>query len=158
MSLLKFKPNYILIPLLVIITGSAASYFAEFGRQWHETINFPGWLIPGSYTDIVWMIIFILSSVSVLIIWNRYSRQKNFRLIIGLFILNAIINVGWNILFFSNQQPGLAVFQALLMVSAVATLVTLIWKCCPLAATCLLPYSVWVLFITILTINVWLIN
>ena len=158
MSLLRFKPNYILIPLLVVITGSAASYFAESGRHLNKTINIPGWVISGSYTEIVWTIIFILSAISILIIWNKYSGQKNFKLIIGLFILNAIINIGWNILFFSNQQLGLAVFQALLMVSAVATLVTLIWKCCPLAATCLLPYSVWVLFSTILTINVWLIN
>ena len=157
-ALLKLKPNYILIPLLVIITGSAASYFAESGRQWNKTLNIPGWVIPGSYTDLVWVIIFILSSISVLIIWNNYSLQKNFKLIIGLFIINAVIHVGWNIFFFGNQQLGLAVFQAILMISAAATLVTLIWKFCPLAATCLLPYSVWVLFSTILTINVWLIN
>ena len=158
MYLLKFKPNYILIPLLVVITGSAASYFAESGRQWYKSINIPGWVILGSYTEIVWTIIFILSSISILIIWNNYSTQKNFKLIIGLFILNAIIHVGWNIFLFSNQQLGLAVFQSILMISAAVTLITLTWKCCPLAATCLLPYSVWVLFSTILTINVWMIN
>jgi tryptophan-rich sensory protein len=108
--------------------------------------------------EITWTVIFILSSVAVLIVWNRYSAQKNFRLIMTLFILNALINVGWYILFFGHQQIGLAFFQAVLLVSNVVLLIVLIWKFCPLAATCLLPYSLWVVFSTILTFNVWLMN
>jgi len=150
--------NYILIPLFVLITGSAASYFAQTGRGWYKTINIPIWTPSDSIMAIVWTFIFILSSASVLIIWNRYSKQKNFKLIISLFILNAMISVGWNILFFGHQQIGLAFFQALLLVFNIVLLIILIWKICPLAATCLLPYSLWVVFSTILTLNVWLLN
>ena len=156
----KIRLNYFLIPLLVIITGSAASYFAQTGRLWYKTINFPIWIWTPSNTmmEIVWTVIFILSSFAVLIVWNRYSAEKNFKLIMTLFILNAVINVGWYILFFSHQQIGLAFFEAVLLVSNVTLLIVLIWKFCPLAATCLLPYSLWVIFSTILTFNVWLMN
>ncbi len=156
----KIRLNYFLIPLLVVITGSAASYFAQTGRVWYKTINLPIWIWTPSNTfmEITWAMIFILSSVAVLIVWNRYSAQKNFRLIMTLFILNAVINVGWYILFFSHQQIGLAFFEAVLLVSNVVILIVLIWKFCPLAATCLLPYSLWVVFSTVLTFNVWLMN
>jgi tryptophan-rich sensory protein len=156
----KIRLNYFLIPLLVVITGSAASYFAQTGRVWYKTINLPIWIWTPSNTLMVaaWAVIFILSSVAVLIVWNRYSAQKNFRLIMTLFILNAVINIGWYILFFGHQQLGLAFFQAVLLVSNVALLIVLIWKFCPLAATCLLPYSLWVIFSTIFTFNVWLMN
>jgi len=154
----KLRWNYILIPLLVIITGSAASYFAQTGKVWYNTLTLPTWTPPNSTMVFVWAGIFLLSSMSVLIIWNKYSRQRNFGLIMGLFILNAMINVGWNILFFGHQQLGLAFFQAILLFSNLVLLIILIWKFCPPAATLLFPYSVWVLFSTILTLNVWLIN
>lgn len=156
--LLKFRLNYILIPLLVVITGSAVSYFAKAGRTWYSTINLPGWAPSSFHMIFAWTTIFILCSVSVLIIWNRYSEQKNFGYIISLFILNAVINVGWNILFFANQQIGLALFQAILLISNLVVLIILIWKFCPFAATLLFPYSAWAIFSTILTYNVWMMN
>lgn len=142
----------------MIITASAASYFADTGRGWYRTLNLPGWTPTNSLMVLAWTIIFILSSLSILIIWNKHSTQKNFGIIIGLFILNAVLNVGWNILFFSQQQMELAFIQAVLLVANLFLLFILIWRFSPLAAYLLLPYSVWVLFSTVLTFNVWMIN
>ena len=155
---MKLRFNYFIIPLLVIITGSAASYFAESGIVWYNTLKLPEWTPSSSVIMTAWTVIFALCCVSILIVWNKYSREKHFGLIIGLFILNAIINVGWNILFFTNQQLALAFFQAILLTFNVILLVVLIWRFCPFAATCLLPYSIWVIFSTILTLNVWILN
>jgi len=95
----------------VIITASAASYFAETGRAWYQTINLPDWTPSGSIMVLAWTIIFVLSSLSLLIIWNKHSSKKNFGVIIVLFVFNALFIVGWNILFFSHQQLGLAFFS-----------------------------------------------
>ena len=142
----------------MIITASAASYFAETGRAWYKTINLPDWTPSGSIMVLAWTIIFILSSLSLLIIWNKHSSEKNFGVIIVLFILNAILIVGWNILFFSHQQLGLAFFQAVLLITNLILLIFLIWRFSPLAAYLLIPYSLYVLFSTVLSFNVWIIN
>ena len=154
----RVKPNYFFIPLFVIITASAASYFAETGRSWYKTINLPDWTPSGSVMVLAWTIIFVLSSLSLLILWNKHSSEKNFGVIIALFVLNALLIVGWNILFFSHQQIGLAFFQAMLLVANLILLIILIWRLSPLAAYLLVPYSLYVLFSTVLTFNVWLIN
>jgi len=154
----RVKPNYFFIPLFVIITASAASYFADTGRAWYKTINIPDWTPSGSVMVLVWSIIFVLSSLSLLIIWNKYSSEKNFVVIIALFVLNAIFIVGWNILFFSHQQLGLAFFQAILLMTNLILLIFLIWRFSPLSAYLLIPYSLYVLFSTVLSFNVWLIN
>jgi len=156
--LTRVKPNYFFIPLFVIITASAASYFAETGRSWYKTINLPNWTPSGSVMVLAWTIIFVLSSLSLLILWNKHSSEKNFGVIIALFILNALLIVGWNILFFSHQQIGLAFFQAMLLVANLILLIFLIWRLSPLAAYLLVPYSLYVLFSTVLTFNVWIIN
>jgi benzodiazapine receptor len=156
--LTRVKPNYFFIPLFVIITASAASYFAETGRSWYKTINLPDWTPSGSVMVLAWTIIFVLSSLSLLILWNKHSSEKNFGIIIALFVLNALLIVGWNILFFSHQQIGLAFFQAMLLVANLFLLIFLIWRLSPLAAYLLVPYSLYVLFSTVLTFNVWMIN
>lgn len=154
----KFKPNYFFIPLFVTITASAASYFADTGRSWYKTIHLPNWTPSNSMMVIMWTIIFVLTSLSILIIWNKYSSEKKFGIIISLFIMNALLIVGWNILFFSNQMMSLAFIQALLLIINLFFLVLLIWRFSPLAAYLLLPYSVWVIFSTALTLNVWILN
>lgn len=156
--LLKFRINYLLIPLFVIITASAASHFADAGLAWYRTINLPGWTLSNMFMLNIWIIIFAFTSLSILIIWNRYSKERNFSLIIGLFVLNAVINVGWSILFYTQQQLGLAFFESVLLGFNISLLIGLIWRFCPLAACMLLPYSVWVIFTTVLTFNVWIMN
>jgi len=71
-----------------------------------------------------------------------------------LFVLNALLIVGWNILFFSHQQIGLAFFQAMLLVANLILLIFLIWRGSPLAVYLLVPYSLYILFSTVLTFNV----
>jgi len=154
----RVKPNYFFIPLFVIITASAASYFAETGRAWYKTINLPDWTPTGSIMVLAWSIIFVLSSLTLLIIWNKHSSEKNFGVIIALFVLNAILIVGWNILFFSHQQLSSAFFLAVLLIANLILLIFFIWRLSPLAAYLLVPYSLYLLFSTVLTFNVWMIN
>jgi tryptophan-rich sensory protein len=142
----------------VIITASASSYFADTGRVWYETINLPSWTPSNAIMVIAWTLIFILTSISILIIWNKHSSEKKFGIIISLFILNALLVVGWNILFFSHQLMGLAFFHAVLLIANLFFLVVFIWRFSPFAAYLLLPYSAWVLFSTALTLNVWMLN
>ena len=154
----RFKPNFFFIPLFVIITASAASYFADTGRSWYKTIILPDWTPSNSIMVLAWTIIFVLTSLSILIIWNKYSSEKKFGLVIGLFVLNAILIVGWNILFFANQLMALAFFQAIILILNLILLVLLIRRFSPLAAYLLFPYSAWVIFSTVLTFNVWMLN
>jgi len=53
---------------------------------------------------------------------------------------------------------GFAFLQAVLLISNLIILIFLIWRFSPLAAYLLLPYSAWLLFSTVLTLNVWMLN
>lgn len=127
--MMKLRFNYFIIPLLGVITVSAASYFAQAGIVWYRSLNLPEWTPSNSFMVTAWTVIFVLSCISVLIIWNRYTNQKYFFLIIGLFILNAVINVSWNIIFFYNQEIGLAFFQGVLLTFNVLVLVVFHRRC-----------------------------
>jgi translocator protein len=157
-AITKFRLNYLLIPLFVIITASAASYFADTGKLWYQTIHLPDWTPSSSLMVAAWAAIFILAAISLLLIWNRNFGEKKFKLIIGQFVLNAFLIVGWNILFFTYQQIAFSFFYAIVIIANLLFLVILVWPVCKLAAYLLIPYSLWVAFATLLTLNVWMMN
>jgi len=118
----------------------------------------PEWAPSNSLMVTVWTTILILSSFSILIIWNKYSSEKEFGVIISLFVINAFLIIGWNVLFFSHQLMIFAFLQAVLLMIDLVFLVLLIWRFSHLAAYLLFPYSASVVYSTVLTLNVWMIN
>jgi benzodiazapine receptor len=87
-----------------------------------------------------------------------YASEKNFKMVISLFVMNAVLIVGWNVLFFSHQMMGFAFIQAMLLIFDLLFLILFIWRFSRIAAYLLLPYSAWIIFSTVLTLNVWILN
>ncbi len=155
------KPNYIIIPLITILTSVTGSFFTSQGMDWYKTINLPAWTPEGSFIGGVWTTIFILTTISALIVWNKSSKtpfNKRLRRIIIIFIANAALNVFWSFLFFTSHLIGLAVLEAVLLDISVIILIILIWPISKLASILLLPYAGWVAFATYLTYVIWTLN
>lgn len=152
------KLNYLIIPLIVFLVAFCGSFFTERGLDWYETINLPAWTPSGSIIGIVWTVIFILSTVSVILVWNRYPREKGFGLIIGLFLLNGVFNFTWSWLFFGKHMIFPAAIEAVFLGLSVLSLILLIRPISRLASLLLFPCLFWVSFATYLTFNVWKLN
>jgi len=152
------KLNHIIIPLITFLTALSGSLLTSGGMDWYKTIAKPSWTPAGSVIGTVWTVLFILAAISALIVWNRLPHDNRFKWIIAIFILNAILNVGWSWLFFNQHQLGAAIFEANLLAASVVALVILIWPGSRLAASLLIPYAAWVAFATFLTYKVWSLN
>lgn len=168
----KFKLNYAIIPLVTIATAVIGGIFSNLGMQWYQNelvkpeLTPPGWVFP-----IAWTVIFILTMISALILWNSGKGEKRFllvfkkkvddsalSLIMGLFIANAVLNVCWSLLFFTLRYTYAAFLEMLLLEITVVALIALTYKRSKAASALLLPYAVWVAFATYLTSQVILMN
>jgi len=160
---MKIKPNYFVIPLITIAVATLGSLFTTNGMMWYDNtliqpeITPPDWIFP-----IAWNIIFILTTISTLIVWNKgkdgilqkiFHRHDlvRFRWIIGLFIANAVLNVVWSLLFFQLQLINLAFAEMILLETTLIALIILVWKTSKTASLLLIPYTLWVGFATYLT-------
>jgi len=154
------KPNYLIIPLITILVSVTGSSFTSsgIGSGWYDSIAKPSWTPPGSVIGAVWTTIFILSTISAILVWNKAKRDTRFRWIIGIFLANAVLNVFWSFLFFGQGLLGLAVWEAALLDATVIALVILIWRTSRIASLLLVPYAAWVAFATYLTYTVWSMN
>ena len=152
------KPNYIIIPLIAFLTAGIGSWVTSGGMDWYKTINLPSFTPPGQIIGIAWTIIFILSAISVLIVWNRFPRDNHSKWIIELFIVNAFLNVSWSCFFFGLHLLGWSIFGAAFLFLSVLLLIFLIRPIFRFAAVLLYPYAIWTAFAAYLTYAVWNLN
>lgn len=170
---MKIKPNYLFIPLITVAVALLGSSVTITGdASWYQTILIkpditpPNWVFP-----IAWNVIFILTTISALIVWNMgpekkkflwffdmHKEDKGFIAIISLFIANAILNVLWSYLFFGMQNILCAFIEIFFIEATLIALISLIYKRSKLASLLLLPYALWVGFATYLNYLILVIN
>lgn len=158
----KMKLNYIIIPLITVAVSVSGRWFAQAGlRNWYKKLKLPDTVPDGRVIGAVWTVIFILSAISALIVWNSnriLHEDSLFVYIFGFFILNAVMNIFWNFLFFALHMLALAVIQSAALGLSVLVLMLFIFPISSLAAALLVPYFVWVCFATYLNYSIWQLN
>jgi len=144
--------HYILAPLFYFAVAWVGGFFTSQGvKSWYPTIAKPSYTPSGSFIGIVWTIIYILSTISLILFVNRARGRAFFWPIIGLYVLNGIFNTFWSYLFFVRHALGFAVLDAFLIWVTVEMLITFIWFYSRMASLLLLPYFGWLTFAGYLT-------
>lgn len=162
---MKFKTSYVVIPLITILVAFLGTHFTGSGMDWYENSlilpasNPPKWAFP-----IAWNLIFLCTTISAIILWNKGQASKRFLWffkrenmaetywwVIGLFIINAILNVVWSLLFFGIHNILAAFVEMIFLEATLFALIYLTWEKSKLASYLLVPYAVWVGFATFLT-------
>jgi len=126
--------------------------------EWYDQLELPSFTPPGEIIGFAWTLIFILSAISIIIVWNQSPRNSNFRWIVVFLLINGFFNVFWSFLFFNQGLIGLAVIDAVLLAISVMVLIYLIFPVSETASLLFLPYAFWVIFATFLNYAIWLIN
>lgn len=152
------KPNYIIIPLIVVLISTVAGMITDSGMRFYQLINVPSWSPSPSLIGFAWALIYILIIGSLLIIWNRFERDKRFKWIMAIFVLNGIFNFAWSWIFFGKNLILPATIDAGLIALTALILIIITWKRSKLVASLLIPYAGWTAFATYLTYTIYKLN
>jgi translocator protein len=144
------KINYLTIPLITVAVAYFGGIITMNGLEWYYMLNLPSIAPEGSFIGLMWSIIYTLTTVSALIVWNKLKKDKDFKLIIGLFIVNAFLNFFWSYLFFGIHFIVTAVLEMIILNIVNLALIYILWKKNLTAAVLLIPYFLWVCFATYL--------
>ncbi len=140
---------YRLILFLVINFGALAvgGIFTSAGvsSSWYENIQKAPWTPPGWVFGAAWTSIMIFFSIYLATAWPKIENKK---ILIGLFTLQWMLNVGWNPIFFyyHNMLLGLAVI--LLLTFLIGFILIFYWKEVKFISLFILPYFVWLIIAT----------
>ncbi len=155
----KIKPNFILIPFIVLIVAAVGGYFTSQGLNgWYEELTKPEWTPSGSFISAMWTFIYVLVASIVLVYFNKFKNSKNFSLVIVLFVLNAILNATWSLSFFTLNLLLFSFVHIMILNLTIIALIILLWKDNKFLSLGLLPYTAWVTIASVLNYSIFLMN
>jgi len=134
--------------ILFLILNFAAlaigSYFTRAGVQsdWYAGIAKAPWTPPGWVFGAAWTTIMICFSVYMAYLWPSIENRN---LLIGLFLVQWILNVLWNPTFFyyHNILAGLFIIVALTLI--VGFFLFFYWTELKYKSVLLIPYFIWII-------------
>jgi len=134
-------------PALVSAAGAitvavAGGLLTDIG-PWYAALVHPAWKPPDWAFGPIWTLIFTLAAASATIAWREAAPAQR-REVVGLFLLNALLNIGWSGLYFTLRRPDWALVEVVFLWGSVAWMAWRLRAVSRLAAGLLLPYLLWV--------------
>lgn len=138
---------YRLILFLVINFAALAlgGLFTSKGvpSDWYVGIAKAPWTPPGWVFGTAWTLIMICFSVYMAYLWPTVENKN---LLIGLFAIQWILNVGWNPTFFYYHNVLLGLFLISALTVVLALFLFFYWSEIKFKSILILPYFIWLLF------------
>jgi tryptophan-rich sensory protein len=111
-------------------------------NTWYKDLNRAPWSPPNYVFGIIWPILYLLMTISVLlVIFNKkcypYCRPITF------FILQLILNLSWTTVFFQLQQPLIALIMIVFIIGITAYTALKFYPYSKIASLLLVPYLLW---------------
>jgi tryptophan-rich sensory protein len=159
-NFMKNRIKYAIAIISVFLVSAIGSLITNKGMDWYDTINLPSFTPPGSFIGMVWTIIFILATFSVLFFLrkNKENREIRFQPILIFLIINGILNIFWSTLFFGWGLIFWSIIEMIVLNITTLILIILLWRNNKFSSVLLWPYFLWVSFATYLAYNIWLLN
>lgn len=129
--------------VLSYVTAGMGGALTELG-PWYFALRQPDWKPPDAAFGIIWTTIFTLCAISGALAWRSARTQAMRWRVLGLFMLNAALNILWSALYFKLQRPDWALAEVLFLWLSIAALIMGLWRISRTASALLLPYLAWV--------------
>jgi len=145
---------FLIINFGALAIGSMSTSAGVFDT-WYMQLNKAPWTPPGWVFGAAWTVIMICFSFYMAKAWDAVSNRNT---LIILYILQLILNIGWNPIFFNLQY----VILGLIVISALTILIAYIMRRFrkPLGSYTylLLPYLIWLIIATSLNAYILMYN
>lgn len=147
--------------LIFLIINFAAlgigSYFTGPGvsSEWYQSMNQAPWTPPGWVFGAAWTTIMICFSIYLAILWDEVKDKK---FLLSLYILQLVLNIGWNPVFFKLQYVGLGIIVISLLALLVYFFFYYYWPQIKTKSLLIMPYAIWITIATSLNIYAWVMN
>ena len=123
---------------------------------WYAALDRPPLLPPNEVFGPVWSVLYVMMGVSLFLVWrSRAAKSKKIYVAYG---VQLILNTVWSLVFFGLHQPWAGVVVIVALMAAIVWTMREFTKVSKAAVWLLVPYLLWVLFATYLTIGVAVLN
>lgn len=123
---------------------------------WYAGLEKPPLLPPNEVFGPVWSVLYVVMGIAFFLVWIQ-KGDKNTRLYVS-FASQLVLNTVWCFVFFGLHLPWVGVGIILLLIGAIVWTMVEFYKVSKVAMWLLVPYLLWVVFATYLTVGVAALN
>ena len=145
---------YIRSILLTVIGGAIVGIITSQSID-YNVLKQPPLAPPSALFPIVWAILYILMGVSYGILKSKEQTDKDIDLI---YYGQLIVNYLWSFIFFVFKWRFFAILWIVLLAVLVVVMIARFYRKDKTAGLLQIPYLLWVLFATYLTIGIYFLN
>lgn len=128
-----------------LFTGGGVS------SDWYAELNKAPWTPPGWVFGVAWTTIMICFSIYMGILYNRSSDRKG----IGqIYVVQLLLNIMWNPLFFYFQNAVIALVVIIVLTLLVIYILFNHSKILKVYSALILPYAIWLCIATSLNLYI----
>lgn len=142
---------YLFLPLLV---GGIVAFLIKDSIDYTSLVR-PPLAPPKILFPIAWTIIYLLMGISYFIYKKEYEKNNYIDFI---YYIQLFINSLWSIIFFLWKARFIAILWIILLDFFVLLLLYLFLKRKKISAYLNIPYLIWIIFATYLTIGIYILN
>ncbi|HMQ62541.1 MAG TPA: tryptophan-rich sensory protein [Flavilitoribacter sp.] len=113
--------------------------------DWYGSLDKAPWTPPGWVFGFAWTTIMICFSIYLAYLWPKAENRK---VLIGLYALQLILNIGWNPAFFHYQYVSAALVIIVALTLLIAFMLFFYRAELMFKSALLLPYLIWLLIAT----------
>jgi tryptophan-rich sensory protein len=127
--------------------ASLGAWVTDIG-PWYRALRKPSWQPPDWAFGPAWSTIFLCAAVALVLAWRVPGADRS--LLLGIWVVNAVLNVTWSVLFFRLQRPDWAVWEVVPLWLSILWMLLAAGRLSPTAGWLMVPYLAWVTFATVL--------
>jgi benzodiazapine receptor len=131
--------NFTALAIGGLFTGNGVS------SMWYQNLNKAPWTPPGWVFGVAWTFIMICFAVYMAYLINHKTNRKK---IIILFVIQWVLNISWNPVFFYFQEVLLGMINISLLTILIGYLFFSYRKELKVKSIFIVPYLIWLLIAT----------
>jgi len=154
------KLKHISISILVcLLIGFIGAIVTQSGfDNWYLNIQRPTFNPPSWIFGPVWTVLYILMGIALGLVWNKGLHHAWVKTALYHFGFLLLLNTAWSIVFFGFKLPILSLLIIISLLILVVFTIKWFKVVSPFAAYLLIPYLIWLAFITLLNYEIWRLN
>jgi tryptophan-rich sensory protein len=145
-----WKPTLVAITVAVIV-GLIGGLATDIG-PWYRDLKKPWFQPPDWAFGPAWTLIYAATGTAAVMAWRAAAEDSQRTLILVAFLINALLNVAWSVIFFTFKRPDLALIEVSVLWLSIVALIYIVWPHSKTAAYLLLIYLAWVTFASALNL------
>lgn len=156
---MQTKSKWIQLIIAVVgveLIGSLSGLLAGDIKAIYNSFTLPPFSPPDRLFGIVWPILYLMTGIVGYLIFTVRSNYRKTNL--TLFIAQLFLNFIWSIVFFNASSRWTGLLIILVLDALVFFCIKEFYKSSKLAAYLMIPYFLWILFATYLTLGTAILN